>query len=75
MESVNVLNRKQVRGANALPGDNESIESMIPGTAYANNSRLNDFEDLQPSGVDEGNDNDANLADGLDPGSEQGNIG
>ena len=76
MESVNVINRKHVRDANALPRDNESIESLIPGTADANNRRLNDFDDNQPSGFDDGNDERVcNLADGLDSASDQGNIG
>ena len=72
----NVINRKHVRDANVMLCDNESIESLIPGTDYANNPRLNDFDDNQPTGLDDGNDEIvANLADGLDPGSEQGNFG
>ena len=76
MESANVINRQQVRVANALPCDNESVESLILGTADANNRRLNDYDDNQPSGLDEGNDDlVCNLADGLDSVSDQGNIG
>ena len=77
LETVdNVINRKQVRDANVLPCDNESMESLILGTADANNRRLNDFDDNQPSGLDDGNDDlVCNLADGLDSASDQGNIG
>ena len=76
MESANVINRQQVRVANALPCDNESVESLILGTADANNRCLNDFDDNQPSGLDDGNDDlVCNLADGLDSASDQGNIG
>ena len=76
MESVNVINRQQVRVANALPCDNESVESLILGTADANNRRLTEYDDNQPSGLDEGNDDlVCNLADGLDSASDQGNIG
>ena len=76
MESANVINRQQVRVANALPCDNESVESLILGTADANNRRLTEYEDNQPSGLDEGNDDlVCNLADGLDSASDQGNIG
>ena len=77
LETVdNVINRKHVRDANALLCDNESIESLIPGTDHANNRRLNDFDDNQLSGLDDGNDElVCNLADGLDSASDQGNIG
>ena len=75
MEAVNVINRKHIRDANALLCDNESIESLIPGTADAKNRCSNDF-DNQPSGLDDGNGElVCNMADGSDSASDQGNIG